>query len=75
MRVGVCLVAAGVLLSGCTSSGPTGKEVVAGGLAEKQVTSGTASAAAPQRAQSNDNCVTAWEQNAYHYACDPNANY
>jgi hypothetical protein len=49
--------------------------VLAGGLAEKEVTSGTAPPAGPRHAQSNDNCVTAWEQNAYHYACDPNANY
>jgi hypothetical protein len=36
MRVGLCVAAAGLLLSGCASSGPTGKEALAGGLAEKK---------------------------------------
>jgi hypothetical protein len=76
MRVWFCLVAAGVLLSGCTNSALFG-----GGLGEKEVTSGTAPPASgrpptnPRYVNSNDNCVTAWEQNAYHYQCDPNANY
>jgi len=69
MRVGVCLAVAGLLLSGCASSVPTGKEVLASGLAEKKP------AEKKEAAHSNDNCVTAWEHNAYYYACDPNANY
>jgi hypothetical protein len=75
MRVGLCLMAAGLFLSGCASSGFLG-----GSLAEKkEMTSGTAPPAAgrplgPQYARDNDNCVV-WEQNAYHPQCDPNANY
>jgi hypothetical protein len=79
MRVGLCLAAAGLLLSGCAGSLPT---FLGGGPANNQVTSGTAPPAAgrppatPRNAlNSNDNCENAWEQNAYHYQCDPNANY
>ncbi len=36
MRVGLCLAAAGLLLSGCATGGPTGKEVLAGDLAPKK---------------------------------------
>ena len=36
MRVGLCLTAAGLLLSGCATGGPTGKEVLGGDLAPKK---------------------------------------
>lgn len=36
MRVGLYLAAAGLLLSGCATGGPTGKEVLAGDLAPKK---------------------------------------
>jgi hypothetical protein len=86
MRVGLCLAAAGLLLGGCAGSLPT---FLAGGQPNNQattappaaqVTSGTAPPATgrpsgSRTANDNPNCVTAWEQNAYHYQCDPNANY
>jgi hypothetical protein len=93
MRIGLCLAAAGLLLSGCASVWPTtgnevpgrglaartGNEVPARGLAAREVTSATAPPAterpaAPWYARSNGNCAT-WDQDAYHYECDPNANY
>jgi hypothetical protein len=36
MRLGLCLAAAGLLLGGCATSGPTGNEVLAGSLAPKK---------------------------------------
>jgi hypothetical protein len=36
MRAGLCLVAAGLLLSGCATGGPTGSEILAGGLAPRK---------------------------------------
>jgi hypothetical protein len=71
MRVWLCLAAAGLLLSGCAmlgvSSGSADKEVPARGLADNKD--------APWYARSNNGGCAAWEQNAYHYECDPNANY
>jgi hypothetical protein len=70
MRVGLCLVAAGLLLSGCAmfgaNSGPTDKEVAARGVADNKDV--------PWYAHKDGGCAT-WEQNAYHYECDPNARY
>jgi hypothetical protein len=80
MRAGLFLVVAGLLLSGCTNLGLGGKDGLLGGLTDnKEATSGTARPASgppPARAwyAGNDNCRT-WDQNAYHYECDPNANY
>ncbi len=79
MRAGLCLVAAGLLLGGCANFGPGGKDGVVGGLADnKGATNGSAPTSGPQTARTwysgNDNCRT-WDQNAYHYECDPNANY
>jgi hypothetical protein len=71
MRVAVYLAAAGLLLSGCTSlpaiwpgtgATATGKQVPAAGAAETE-----------KAWYARGNC--AWEDNAYHYQCDPNANY
>jgi hypothetical protein len=36
MRAGLCLAAAGLLVTGCATNGPTGNEVVAGALAFKK---------------------------------------
>jgi hypothetical protein len=36
MRVGLCAAAAGLLLSGCATSGPTGQELLAGNLAPRK---------------------------------------
>jgi hypothetical protein len=36
MRAGLCVAAAGLLLSGCATSGPTGSEILAGSLAPKK---------------------------------------
>jgi hypothetical protein len=48
------------------SGGPTDKEVPARGVADNKDV--------PWYAHSNGGCA-AWEQNAYHYECDPNARY
>jgi len=80
MRVGLYLVAAaGLLLSGCASMWPTDRAAVAGGPADKPVTSQAAPQAAPSQPPApwyarNGGCA-AWDQNAYHYECDSNANY
>jgi hypothetical protein len=77
MRAGLCLVAAGLLLSGCASNGLTG--FLGGSPAQKEATSGSAPPAAgrppAQNARDNDNNCVVWEKNAYHYECDPYANY
>jgi hypothetical protein len=72
------LVAAGLLLSGCASIGLAG--FPGGSPAQKEVTSGAAPTAAAghppaQNARDNGNNCVVWEKNAYHYECDPNANY
>ena len=80
MRAGLCLLAAaGLLLGGCATIWPTGKAVQADGPAPREATNGTPTAgAAPPAAwyaRSNGANCAAWDQNAYHYECDPNANY
>jgi len=66
------------------SSGPTDKEVAARGVANNEAPAhGVANNEAPAPANNkdapwyarNDSGCTAWEKNAYHYECDPDARY
>jgi len=74
MRAGwLCIAAAGLLLSGCASIGALTGGGGQGVQAQAHAQPDKPEKPVPWYARSSG--CSAWDDNAYHYECDPNANY